>query len=147
MEKLLAFVGGLVDFGALAGTTNFAKMLAHGRCSHTDGIRKEKTREPSVLGPTSDSLRKSIRNIMSSFWVFLGRATAKQMAEDRRAEVRALLCELLFSFVLGYLICRWLSIFMTCRSYRRRPLKGLLGSGRLRPWRLLHQRLLLRVLL
>jgi hypothetical protein len=28
LEKLPAFIGGTVDFGALAGATNFAKMLA-----------------------------------------------------------------------------------------------------------------------
>jgi hypothetical protein len=30
VEKLPAFVGGLVNFGALAGATNYAKMLAQG---------------------------------------------------------------------------------------------------------------------
>jgi hypothetical protein len=34
---------------------------------------------------------------MSSFWVFLNRAVAKQMVEDRRAEICALLLEFLFS--------------------------------------------------
>jgi hypothetical protein len=43
-----------------------------------------------VLGDTSDSLQKSVRNFMSTFWVFFGRAVARQMAEHRRAEVRAL---------------------------------------------------------
>jgi hypothetical protein len=34
---------------------------------------------------------------MSSFWVFFRQAAAKQMAEDHRDEVRALLLDLLFS--------------------------------------------------
>jgi hypothetical protein len=31
-EKLHSFVGGAADFGALAGATNFAKILARGGC-------------------------------------------------------------------------------------------------------------------
>jgi hypothetical protein len=67
VEKLSTFVGGAIDFGALAGATNFAKMLARGGCTHTDGIQEEKIGEPSVLGATSDSLWKSICNFMSLF--------------------------------------------------------------------------------
>jgi hypothetical protein len=105
VEKLPAFVGRTVDFGALAGATNFAKMLAHGGCAHTNGTRKEKLGEPSVLSATSDSLRKFVHNFMSSFWIFFGRATTKQMVEDHLAEVRTLVPELLFSCVLGCLSC------------------------------------------
>jgi hypothetical protein len=97
VEKLPAFVEGTVDFGSLASATNFTKMLACGGCTHTDGIRKEKIREPFVLGATSDTLWKSVRNFMSSFWVFFSRAAAKQMADYRHAEVHAFLLELLFS--------------------------------------------------
>jgi hypothetical protein len=32
------FVGGTVDFGALAGATNFAKMLAKKGCPHMESI-------------------------------------------------------------------------------------------------------------
>jgi hypothetical protein len=96
VEKLPVFVGGAVDFGALAGTTNFTKMLACGGCIHTEVIQKEKLGEPSVLGATSDSLQKFVR-FMSSFWVFFSQAAAKQMAEDRCVEVHALLLELLLS--------------------------------------------------
>jgi hypothetical protein len=81
----------------LVGATNFAKMLAHGGCTHIDGIQKEKIGEPSMLGATSDSLQKSVHNFMSSFWVFFGQAAAKQMAEDHRVEVHTLVLELLFS--------------------------------------------------
>jgi hypothetical protein len=38
VEKLSSFVGGAVDFGALARATNFAKMLAHRGCPHAKGI-------------------------------------------------------------------------------------------------------------
>jgi hypothetical protein len=38
VEKLPSFVGGAVDFGALARATNFAKMLAHGGCPRAKGI-------------------------------------------------------------------------------------------------------------
>jgi hypothetical protein len=86
VEKLLAFVGGAADFGALAGATNYAKMLARGGCTHTEIIKKEKLSDSSSLGATSPTLRRSIRNFMSSFWVDFGRV------EDRRAEVCVLSC-------------------------------------------------------
>jgi hypothetical protein len=38
LEKLPSFVGGTVDFGALAGATNFAKMLAKKGCPHMESI-------------------------------------------------------------------------------------------------------------
>jgi hypothetical protein len=38
VEKLPAFVEGTFDFAALASATNFAKMLACGGCTHTEGI-------------------------------------------------------------------------------------------------------------
>jgi hypothetical protein len=69
VEKLPAFVGGAADFGALAGATNYVKMLARGACTHTEIIKKEKVSGPSDLGATSPTLRRSIRNFMSSFWV------------------------------------------------------------------------------
>jgi hypothetical protein len=97
VEKLPSFVGGAIDFGALAGATIFAKMLAHGGYPHAEGIQKEKITKPSVLGDTSDLLRKSVHNFMSTIWVFFGRAAAKQMADDRRVEVHALLYPLAIS--------------------------------------------------
>jgi hypothetical protein len=59
LEKLLAFVGGAVDFGALAGAINFAKMLAQKGCPHTDGLQEEKLEGLSELGMTSRSLWRS----------------------------------------------------------------------------------------
>jgi hypothetical protein len=67
LEKFPTFVGGVVDFGALAGATNYAEMLARRGCAHTEGVQKEKLGGPSDLGTTSPSLRKSIQNFMSSF--------------------------------------------------------------------------------
>jgi hypothetical protein len=99
VEKLPSFVGGTVDFGALAEATNFAKMLAHGGCPYAEGFKTEKLVELSVLGDTSDSLQKCICNFMSTFWVFFGRAAARQMAEDRCAEVHALLYPLALSIL------------------------------------------------
>jgi hypothetical protein len=86
----------MVDFGALAGATNFANMLAHGGCTHTKGIQKEILGEPSVLGSTSDSLLKSIHNFMSSFWVFF----SQQWPSNWRIAVRRfVLCYLSFFLV------------------------------------------------
>jgi hypothetical protein len=108
VKKLPAFVGGAADFGALAGGTNYVKMLARGGCIHTEIIKKEKLSGPFDLGETSPTLRRSIRNFMSSFWVDFGRAEARKMAEDRRAEVCALSCTW-FNFVL------WLClVLLTC---------------------------------
>lgn len=50
-----------------------------------------------MLGDTLDSLQKSVRNLMSTFWVFFERAEARQMAEDYRIEVHALLIPLAIS--------------------------------------------------
>jgi hypothetical protein len=58
--KLLAFVGGAVDFRALAGAINFTKMLARKGCPHMEGIQEEKLEGPSQLGMTSRSLRRSV---------------------------------------------------------------------------------------
>jgi hypothetical protein len=109
VEKLPAFVGGAADFGALAGTTNYAKMLARGGCTHIEIIKKENLSGPSDLGATSPTLRRSIRNFMSSFWVNFGRAEAWKMVEDRRAEVFALSCTW-FNFVLWICLVLWFNI-------------------------------------
>jgi hypothetical protein len=67
LEKLSVFVGGAVDFGALAGAINFAKMLARKGCPHMDGIQEKKLEGLSELGTTSRSLRRSVQNFMKSF--------------------------------------------------------------------------------
>lgn len=56
---------------------------------HAEGVRKEKLGGLADHGESSPELRKSIHNFIGSFWVNFGRAKAKQMAEDRRAEVIA----------------------------------------------------------
>jgi hypothetical protein len=82
-HKLPSFVGGAIDYGALAGATNYVKMLAHRGCTHSESVQKEKFARPSDLGTTSLGLRKSIWNCMSSFWVDFGRVEAWRMADDR----------------------------------------------------------------
>jgi hypothetical protein len=66
-EKLLAFVGGAVDFGALAFATNFAKMLAQDGCKHVEGVKERDLEGPSDLRATSRSIRRLARNFMKSF--------------------------------------------------------------------------------
>jgi hypothetical protein len=81
LEKLPAFVRGAVDFGALVGATNFAKMLAQKGCPHMESIQEEKLEGPSDLGTTPCSLRRSVQNFMKSFWINFGKETARTMAE------------------------------------------------------------------
>jgi hypothetical protein len=50
VEKLPAFVRGAVDFGALAGATNYAKMLGRRGSAHTEGFQKEKLGVRLTLG-------------------------------------------------------------------------------------------------
>jgi hypothetical protein len=92
VEKFPGFVGGVANFGALAGAINYPKMLARGGCTHTESIKKEDLSGPSDLGVTSPTLQRLIQNFMSSFWVDFGRAEARKMAENRRAKVCVLSC-------------------------------------------------------
>lgn len=85
-------MGGAIDFGALAGATHFAKMLARVGCGHTEGMEKESLAGPLELGGTSDGLRRSVWNFMTSFWIPFGRVSARKMAEERHVEVRSLNC-------------------------------------------------------
>jgi hypothetical protein len=48
--KLLDFVSGAVDFGALSFATNFSKMLAQSSCTHTKGLEKKDIESLAVLG-------------------------------------------------------------------------------------------------
>jgi hypothetical protein len=82
-EKLPAFVGGAIDFGALASAMNFAKMLAQDGCKHVEGVKEQDLEGPSNLGATSHSVRRSACNFMKSFWVNFGQAKARSMAEIR----------------------------------------------------------------
>lgn len=109
VENLHAFVGGTVDFGALAGANNYAKMLARRGCTHTESVQKEKLVGPSDLGATSTGVRKSIRNFMNSFWVNFSRVEAQKMAEDRRVEVYSLL---VICLCFEALICTFCYLFL-----------------------------------
>lgn len=91
LGKLSAFVGGSVDFGALAGVTSLAKHLVRKGYSHADAIPKETFSSTEDLGDTPSAVRRSVHNFMSSFWVPFGQATAHEMAE-RKPEVRSLIC-------------------------------------------------------
>jgi len=87
IRMLPHFVGGAVDFGALAAVSSFAKLLRRGGCSHAEGVAKEEFASAEDVGEDTSSLRKSVWNFISSFWVRFGWAEAKKMAEARRAEV------------------------------------------------------------
>jgi hypothetical protein len=54
------FVGGTVNFGALASATNFAKILAQKGCPNMEGIQEEKLEGPFELGMTSRNLRRLV---------------------------------------------------------------------------------------
>jgi len=100
------FVGGAVDFGALAAVNSFARLLRRGGCSHAEGVVKEEFVAAEDVGEGTPSQRKSVRNFISSFWIRFGRAEAKKMAEARRAEV----CVTWFLFcILFYYVATFLS--------------------------------------
>ena len=90
--KLPDFVGGAVDFGALASATNLSKMLAQDGCPHTKDLKERDLEGPADLGTPSHDIRRSVHHFMKSFWVRFGQAEAHSMAEAHRAEVS-------FSFV------------------------------------------------
>ena len=120
IRMLPDFVGGAVDFGALAAVSSFAKLLRRGGCSHAEDVAKEEFASAEDVGEGTSSLRKSVRNFISSFWIRFGRAEAKKMAEARRAEV-FLIWFFLFVFCFAALQCylRW----VFCRRLRRRRLR------------------------
>jgi len=61
--KLLDFVGGAVDFGALSAATNISKMLAQSGCTHTKDLKEVTDIEGlAMLGETSLGLARSVRN-------------------------------------------------------------------------------------
>ena len=61
--------------------------MSRGGCSHAEGVAKEEFPSAKDVGEGSSSLRKSVRNFISSFWIRFGRAQAKKMAEARHADV------------------------------------------------------------
>ncbi|XP_021310427.1 uncharacterized protein LOC110433104 [Sorghum bicolor] len=86
IRMLPDFVGGAVDFGALAAVSSFARLLRRGGCSHAEGVDKAEFATAEDVGEGTPGLRKFVRNFISSFWIRFGRAEAKKMAEARRAE-------------------------------------------------------------
>ena len=89
IRMLPDFVGGAVDFGALAAVSSFARLLRRGGCSHAEEVAKEEFGSAEDVGEGTSSLRKSVQNFISLFWIRFGRAEAKKMAEARHAEVHA----------------------------------------------------------
>ena len=87
IRMLPNFVGGAVDFGALAAVSSFARLLRRGGCSQVEGVAKEEFASAEDVGEGTSGLRKSVRNFISLFWIRFGRAEAKKMAEAHRAEV------------------------------------------------------------
>ena len=48
--KLPDFIGGAMDFGALASATNLSKMLMQDGCPHTRGVKERGLEGPTDLG-------------------------------------------------------------------------------------------------
>jgi hypothetical protein len=67
VEKVPSFVGGAVDFAALASTTNFGKMLMRKGGTRATEVEREALADASLLGEASDALRKSAQ----LYWVIL----------------------------------------------------------------------------
>lgn len=67
--------------------STFVRLLACGGCTHIEGIKKAALREAADLGSGPAGLRKSLKNYISSAWAIFGRAEARRVAEERRAEV------------------------------------------------------------
>jgi hypothetical protein len=87
VEKVPSFVGGAVDFAALASATNFGKMLMRKGCTHATKVEREALADASSLGEASNALWKSVCNFIMLFWTLFGRASARQMAKECRAKV------------------------------------------------------------
>ena len=65
--KLPDFVGGAIDFGALAFATNLSKMLAQDGFPHTKDVKERDLEGPINLGVTSCDIRRSVCHFMKSF--------------------------------------------------------------------------------
>ncbi|XP_021301870.1 uncharacterized protein LOC110429740 [Sorghum bicolor] len=59
IRMLPDFVGGAVDFGALAAVSSFARLLRRGGCSHAEGVAKVEFATAEDVGEGTPSLRKS----------------------------------------------------------------------------------------
>jgi len=67
ISMLPDFVDGAVDFGALAAVSSFARLFRRGGCSHAEEVAKEEFASAEDVGEGTSSLRKSVRNFISSF--------------------------------------------------------------------------------
>ena len=65
--KLPDFVGGDVDFRALASTTNLSKMLAQDGFPHTKDVKERDLEGSTDLGVTSRDIRRSVHHFIKSF--------------------------------------------------------------------------------
>jgi hypothetical protein len=65
--KLHDFVGGAVDFGALASTTNLSKMLMQDAYQHVERVQEKDLEGPTKLGVTSHGIKRSVHHFMKSF--------------------------------------------------------------------------------
>jgi cell division septum initiation protein DivIVA len=122
IEKVPFFVGGAMDFAALASATNFGKMLMQKGCTHATEVGHESLADASSLGKASDALRKSVHNFIGSFWTLFGRASARQMAEEHHAKV------FWFGCTFPCVLIVFDVLFWLCRNYKRSerfPLVGL----------------------
>lgn len=112
LAKLPALIGGCTDCGALAGVSNYAKILARSSCTHTESISKETLPSREALGDTFAGLRRTLRNFIGYFWAPFGRGAAKKMAEDKRAEVS--FCLYLFWSECAFQFFNFLGITTSC---------------------------------
>ena len=87
LAKLLGLINGCMDYGALAGVANYAKLLVRGGCTHTESIPEGALPGSEELGETSLGLRKTLRNFIGHFWAPYGRSAARKLAEDKREKV------------------------------------------------------------
>ena len=65
--KLPNFVGGAVDFEALASATNLSKMLAQDGCLHTRGVKERDLEGLADLGVTFRDIHRLVCHFMKSF--------------------------------------------------------------------------------
>jgi len=114
LAKLPDLLNGCTDYGALAGVTNYAKLLVRDGCTHTESIPGGVLPGPEVLGETSPGLRKSLRNFIGYFWAPFGRLAARKLAEEKRANVFVVFVVAVFSLSL-FLVKLW-RLLLLCEA-------------------------------
>ncbi|XP_066320528.1 uncharacterized protein [Miscanthus floridulus] len=86
LAKLPGLINGCTDYEALAGVANYAKLLVHGGCTHTEIIPEGVLPGPKELAETSLGLQKTLRNFIGYFWAPFGRPAAQKLVEEKRAK-------------------------------------------------------------